>query len=238
MTLLKRTILRIGIGLAVVMAAFVLIVPAPAAAIPSVGGDFVKAYAYGCQIKYTIEVYSYANPTFFVDLYQKNGSTAALEYVTYNTHDVPTNDGTLYRFSGSFRVDKPYITRTMRLYIYAVEYGDYIPGPEAIVDTSDADCSVTPDWYFSVDQLGASLPEANVPATDGSLACGLFDVLSWGEKVVDLSLYPDCQGDVTVYCLNNVGEWTANNVSDVAQSDGVLTFTSSQDGTCGIFPAP
>ena len=126
----------------------------------------------------------------------------------------------------------------MRLYIYTAEYGDYIPGPEAIVDTSDADCSVTPDWYFSVDQLGASLPEANVPATDGSLACGLFDVLSWGEKVVDLSLYPDCQGDVTVYCLNNVGEWTANNVSDVAQSDGVLTFTSSQDGTCGIFPAP
>ena len=96
-----------------------------------------------------------------------------------------------------------------------------------------------PDWYLGVEQYDTgTMKEASVPAEDGTLACGLFDVLSHGEKTVDLSLYPDCPAVVTVYCMNGAGEWWNSNVADLSISDdGVLQFTSTQTGLCGLFPA-
>lgn len=100
-------------------------------------------------------------------------------------------------------------------------------------------CYIPPDWWFSVEQQSTDTPESAVPNPAGALACGLFDVLGHGEKVVDLSLYPDCPTDPVVYCLDGAGQWTDSNILDPAISDdGFLSFTSSQDGLCGLFPAP
>ena len=110
---------------------------------------------------------------------------------------------------------------------------------KAVVEIDGEDCWVDPEWTFSVDQLPTTLPEASVPSPDGTFTCGLFDVMTLGDKIVDLSLYPSCPADPTVYCMDDAGNWTGTNVHDLAISDdGILMFTSGQEGLCGLFPAP
>ena len=110
---------------------------------------------------------------------------------------------------------------------------------KAVAEIDPEACWVDPEWTFSVDQLSSTRPEASVPSPAGTFACGLFDVMTLGEKVVDLSLYPECPADPTVYCMDNAGNWTSTNVADLSVSDdGILMFTSGQEGLCGLFPAP
>jgi len=139
--------------------------------------------------------------------------------------------------SGTFRLNRAPVSGRARLSIYDVLNNERIGVVEVPVE-ADA-CWVDPEWTFSVDQVDSTgMPETGVPDPDGALACGLFDVLTHGEKTVDLSLYPDCPAASTVYCMNAVGEWTDIDVHDVAISDdGILTFTSTQEGLCGLFPA-
>lgn len=88
-------------------------------------------------------------------------------------------------------------------------------------------------------------PAMFIRNAQGMLPCGVFDVLKWGHRVALLMDYPACEPpDLTVLCLNEAGEWTADNVSDVtvhaATADeppeaGTVAFQVSQHGTCGIF---
>jgi hypothetical protein len=74
----------------------------------------------------------------------------------------------------------------------------------------------------------------------------VFDVDGWGDKWINLDDYPACdfyQPYLTVQCFTNDGIWTRNTVDDVIyhpmyefETGPVLTFTSTQHGTCGIFP--
>jgi hypothetical protein len=79
-------------------------------------------------------------------------------------------------------------------------------------------------------------PYLAVANADGALPCGVFDVNGHGRKYVGLADFPGCTAPVTVMCFNDVGEWTANNVSGVVmQGDYEVDFTSSQHGTCALF---
>ena len=105
--------------------------------------------------------------------------------------------------------------------------------------TVPEDCRSEPtNWWFSVNEIDDSFLAEHAPSPNGTLACGLFDVQGWGAKTVDLSAYPDCSGNVAVYCLDGEGNWTDSNIHNLKQDGTVVTFTSSQHGTCGFFPAP
>jgi len=79
---------------------------------------------------------------------------------------------------------------------------------------------------------------SSIKAADGSTPCGAFDVNGFGFKTVDLKAYPGCTATAyTVMCLNDKAQWIADNVSDVKQNGTSLTFTSRQEGTCGLFPS-
>ncbi len=87
----------------------------------------------------------------------------------------------------------------------------------------------------------------SVPNAAGQLPCAAFDVQSWGAKWLNLDDFPACDGYlpwVTVYCFKDGAGWSDVDVHDVAfhpmdefESGPVLTFTSSQDGVCAVFPA-
>lgn len=86
-------------------------------------------------------------------------------------------------------------------------------------------------WWFSVQDLGST----SQYVSDGSQACGVFDVQGWGAKTVDLTAYPDCSGEVSVMCLDGEGNWTDTNVHNLTQNGTVVQWTSSQEGTCAFF---
>lgn len=110
---------------------------------------------------------------------------------------------------------------------------------DRVTVTVPEDCRSEPtNWWFSVEQVNDPFLASNAPSPDGTLACGLFDVQGWGAKTVDLSAYPDCTGDVVVYCLDGEGNWTGDTIHNLKQNGTVVTFTSGQHGTCGFFPAP
>lgn len=92
------------------------------------------------------------------------------------------------------------------------------------------------DWNpFVMPETGG--PEADVANSAGVTPCGVFDVQGWGDKITTLADFPGCSGPVTVMCLDGEGSWVADNVSEFAQDGDVVTFMSSQHGTCGFFPA-
>jgi hypothetical protein len=88
-------------------------------------------------------------------------------------------------------------------------------------------------------------PAMFIRNAQGKLPCGVFDVLQWGHSVALLMDYPACTPpDLTVLCLNENGEWIADNVSGVTvhaatitepPEAGTVAFQVAQHGTCGIF---
>ncbi len=86
----------------------------------------------------------------------------------------------------------------------------------------------------------------SVPNEAGQLPCAAFDVQGWGAKWLNLDDFPACNAylpDVTVSCFKDEAGWSDVDVHDLAyhpmeefESGPVLTFTSSQDGVCAIFP--
>jgi hypothetical protein len=82
----------------------------------------------------------------------------------------------------------------------------------------------------------------NIPNGAGIRPCAVFDVGGWGFKSVDLKKYPACEGagnNVIVMCLTNTAEWTDLEVRNVVSTAGGLgvTFSATQHGACGVFPA-
>ena len=89
-------------------------------------------------------------------------------------------------------------------------------------------------------QGGQAAAFRNAPSADGQHACGVFNTCGWGDLSVILHDYPDCRStNLTVLCMNDKGQWVSNTAKDVAVSaDGsILTFNSSQNLTCALFPA-
>jgi hypothetical protein len=125
-------------------------------------------------------------------------------------------------------------------------WGDGPGGPFATYKIS------CPDYEGGAADLGPFVqpragddPAMFIHNAQGKLPCGVFDVLQWGHRVALLMDYPACTPpDLTVLCLNENGEWTADNVSEVtvhgATADeppeaGTVAFQVTQHGTCGIF---
>ncbi len=72
----------------------------------------------------------------------------------------------------------------------------------------------------------------------GLTPCGVFNVNGFGNKRATLSDYPACTAaSYRVLCLDGNAKWQPTNVSSVGMSDDKkqVTFTSAQEGTCGLF---
>lgn len=81
--------------------------------------------------------------------------------------------------------------------------------------------------------------EYQLPTRQGVTPCGVFDVNGFGHKVVMLADFPACAAhSYQVYCLDRIGQWRAAHVTAVSTDDAShqVTFTSAQEGTCGLFP--
>jgi hypothetical protein len=112
------------------------------------------------------------------------------------------------------------------------QYSSYNPGEVRLKVYKGYDPNA---WNpFVMPETGG--PEADVANSAGVTPCGVFDVQGWGDKITTLADFPDCSGPVTVMCLDDKGDWVANNISDFAQDGDVVTFMSGQHGTCGFFP--
>ena len=87
---------------------------------------------------------------------------------------------------------------------------------------------------------GADLENVLTIANEsGVTPCGAFNVNGHGPKVVDLSQYPSCSGtSFGVSCLDANAKWTHATVTDLKTVGSQVTFTSNQDGTCGLFAKP
>jgi hypothetical protein len=78
---------------------------------------------------------------------------------------------------------------------------------------------------------------ATILTADGTAPCGAFNVNGFGPKTADLKAFPGCTATrFSVMCLNDKAVWIGDNISDVKLDGSTLTFTSKQEGTCGIFP--
>ena len=106
------------------------------------------------------------------------------------------------------------------------------------------DCSTGLPWTPSVAPVTGSeaAPFLAVPGPGGAQACGVFNVLGHGAKIIQMSQFPNCTGPAskyTVYCFTDHATWTNQYISNLAvDEDGNLTFTSGQHGHCALFPAP
>lgn len=85
-----------------------------------------------------------------------------------------------------------------------------------------------------------------LPAADGRTACGVFDLATgnpptgWGLKTAALASWPACAShspNLEVLCLNGDAQWVSPTIDDLTVSaDGSqLSWTSQQDGICGLF---
>lgn len=78
-----------------------------------------------------------------------------------------------------------------------------------------------------------------VPDANGITPCGVFDVGSQGDRIVDLSQYDNCfPSNPSVHdiaCLNDSAQWTKDFVSDLSYGGETVEFVSQQTGICGIF---
>jgi hypothetical protein len=91
-----------------------------------------------------------------------------------------------------------------------------------------------------VTPLTGPVAESNmaIKTAAGLQPCGVFNVNGFGSKKVPLASFPGCSAaGYRVLCLNDKAQWNNANVSDVALSADkmAVTFTSAQDGTCGLF---
>ena len=106
------------------------------------------------------------------------------------------------------------------------------------------DCSTGLPWTPSVAPVTGSeaAPFLAVPGPGGAQACGVFNVLSHGPKIIQMSQFSNCTGPAskyTVYCFTDHATWTNQYISDLGvDENGNLTFTSGQHGHCALFPAP
>lgn len=80
---------------------------------------------------------------------------------------------------------------------------------------------------------------SGIANASGVTPCGVFNVNGFGPKVADLSQFPNCSGGTyVVACLNGEAQWVSDYISDVQVGAARVTFTSNQEGTCGLFAAP
>jgi hypothetical protein len=114
---------------------------------------------------------------------------------------------------------------------------------------SAADCSAI-ERYVCTDDKGkpdpspyvfplSEHPAMNQAGPGGAVPCGMFDVGGWGHRVADLKQFPACTPpDLTVYCLDEDGNWTQDDISGIVASaeNNTVAFQSGQHGVCGIFP--
>jgi hypothetical protein len=104
----------------------------------------------------------------------------------------------------------------------------------------DFDClpvSFGGEWTLEVARLSDARPEAAVPASDGRLACGIFDLQGLGAKHADLTQYPNCPGVVDILCMSYDGQWVDQDIKDVTLTGSIIQFRSMRSGLCGFFPA-
>lgn len=87
---------------------------------------------------------------------------------------------------------------------------------------------------------GADLENvSSIKNAEGATPCGVFNVNGHGFKTADLRQFPNCKGTAyKVACLNDKAAWISDNVTVAKLVGDQVTFTSRQDGTCGLFAAP
>ncbi|NDJ34597.1 MAG: hypothetical protein GYB64_07995 [Chloroflexi bacterium] len=78
----------------------------------------------------------------------------------------------------------------------------------------------------------------SVPLGDVA-ACGVFDVNGHGFKIASAPDFPACPYPaVAVFCFNDQGQWTDENIFNVVTNPFEVNFTSGQHGICALFPTP
>ena len=220
---------------AVSLALMVLSVPAGSAlALTDVSGE---VWASGCTIKYEVTVTTFDRR--FFDGFRvglTNDRTPEFrdgDWDEYTHIIVRPADGGTYTVSGSFFIETD--DREKPIHLFVADGLPQIGFPVyRFIDTIDmSDCKgdEAPEWWFSVEDMGTTDNYSN----DGNPACGVFDVQGWGAKTVDLAAYPTCEGAVSVLCLDGEGQWTGDTISNFVQDGTVVTFMSSQHGTCAFF---
>lgn len=90
----------------------------------------------------------------------------------------------------------------------------------------------------NVEPLPGDRAEMSIALPDGTLPCGLGQV-EWGTQVFKLEDYPSCQSAapvVSVYCLDDQAQWTAEAITITDITMGAITIDAQREGICGIFP--
>jgi hypothetical protein len=88
-----------------------------------------------------------------------------------------------------------------------------------------------------------------LPAADGRMPCGVFDLITpgsttgWGDKTADITQWPACQSQIAnleIMCLNGDAQWVAPSFKHLSihENAQTITWTSEQEGTCGFFAKP
>ena len=87
---------------------------------------------------------------------------------------------------------------------------------------------------------GADLENVSgIANSAGVKPCGVFDVKGFGEKQADIVNFPNCTAAAyDVLCLNGQAQWVGDNIKDVRFDSARVSFTSEQEGFCGLFPRP
>jgi hypothetical protein len=88
-----------------------------------------------------------------------------------------------------------------------------------------------------VEALPGDRAEMQISLPDGTLPCGLGQV-EWGQQVFKVEQFPACQSlvpDVTVYCLDDQAQWTADAITVTEVSMGTITLDAQREGICAIF---
>jgi hypothetical protein len=86
---------------------------------------------------------------------------------------------------------------------------------------------------------GADLENVSgIANSAGVKPCGVFDVNGFGEKNADVVNFPNCQAaKYDVLCLNGQALWVGDHIKEVRFDSARVSFTSEQEGFCGLFPA-
>jgi len=214
----KKTLVRTLVVALVVLAAALM-----TTAVLAAPGPTGSMHVSGCSVYYDVTVSPMGTPE-WVSLWEyDNGNYNGLQL--WDAHTFP-GPGT-YDISGKFFVGEGSDGEKLELWYYDYNYN------WTLLDSLTFHCNgeEATNWNFSVEGMG----DAASYSYNGTPACGVFDVLGWGAKTVDLNDYANCTGDVMVMCLDGEGNWTDVNVSNFTQEGTVVQWTSSQDGTCAFF---
>lgn len=82
--------------------------------------------------------------------------------------------------------------------------------------------------------------DLGVKAADGTSPCGVFNVNGFGDKQATMADYPACTATkYKIMCLDDKAQWQPTYISAVRLSGDrkQIFFTSSQEGTCALFPS-